>query len=56
MIMEQNKHNEKPKVQFSLMDDQIYTINFIADPSRYDDYLPMVEEMIKSFRFDRKAE
>ena len=46
----------KAKSTFSVIGDQVYTINFIADPSRYDDYLPMVEEMIKSFRFDKKIE
>ena len=48
---------QKVKSIFTASGDQIYIISFIAsDPSRYDDYLPMFEEMVKSFRFDRSAE
>jgi hypothetical protein len=47
---------QKVKSVFSIRDGQIYTINYISDPSRYDDYLPMFEEMVKSFRFDRDVE
>jgi hypothetical protein len=30
---------------------QIYSINFVADPSKYDDYVPLAREMMKSFQF-----
>jgi hypothetical protein len=46
----------KGKSVFAVRDDQVYVINFVSEPSRYDDYLPMVEEMMKSFRFDENAE
>jgi hypothetical protein len=48
---------QKVKSVFTANGDQIYIISFMAsDPSRYDDYLPMAEEMISSFRFDRIEE
>ena len=46
----------KAKSVFTAQGNQIYIIDFVADPSKYDDYLPMVEEIIKSFRFDREIE
>jgi hypothetical protein len=46
----------KVKSVFTITGDQIYIISFEADPSRYDDYLPMFEEMIKTFRFDTETE
>jgi hypothetical protein len=46
----------KAKSTFSIMDGQVYIINFVAEPSKYEDYLPMVDEMIKSFRIDEVTE
>jgi hypothetical protein len=41
----------KVKSIFTIEDDDIYRINYAADVSTFDDYLPMVEEMIQSFQF-----
>jgi glucose/arabinose dehydrogenase len=38
---------------FTNKDEQLYTINFAADPTRYDDYLPLAREMINSFQFTK---
>lgn len=43
----------KVKSTITLNDDQLYQINFAADTSKYDDYLPMVDEMLRSFEFTR---
>jgi hypothetical protein len=43
----------KVKSIFTLNDDQIYRINFATDIPKYDDYLPMVDEMLKSFEFTK---
>ncbi|MGC1134906.1 MAG: PDZ domain-containing protein [Nitrososphaeraceae archaeon] len=36
---------------FTIKDDQLFRINFAADPPNYNDYLPLAREMIKSFQF-----
>lgn len=41
----------KVKSTFTINDDQIYRINYAVDTSKYDDYLPMVDEMLRTFRF-----
>jgi hypothetical protein len=41
----------KAKSVFTNTDDQFYRINFVADSVSYNNYLPMAEEMIKSFQF-----
>lgn len=43
----------KVKSTATLSDDQIYRINFAADSYRYDDYLPMADEMLRSFEFTK---
>ena len=43
----------KVKSVFTLNDDQLYRINYAADIPKYDDYLPMVDEMLKSFEFTK---
>lgn len=44
----------KVKSAFTLLEDQIFRINYAADTSTYDDYLPMFEEMLKSFQFTKE--
>jgi hypothetical protein len=41
----------KSKSIFTLKDDQIYRINFAADAESYKNYIPMAEEMMRSFQF-----
>lgn len=43
----------KVKSTFALNDDQIYRINYAADTSKYDDYLPMIDEILRSFEFTK---
>jgi hypothetical protein len=38
---------------FTINDDQLYRINYAADTSKYDDYLPAIEEMLRSFEFTK---
>lgn len=38
---------------FTIKDDQIYRINFAADPPSYDDYLSLAREMVESFLFTK---
>ena len=38
---------------FTVKDGDLYRINFATDPSRYDDYLPLAREVIKSFQFTK---
>ena len=45
----------KVKSAFTIDDDQLYRINYAADTSKYDDYLPMFEEMLKSFQFTKTS-
>jgi hypothetical protein len=41
----------KVKSVITLKDDIIYRINYASDTSRYDDYLPMADQMVRSFKF-----
>jgi len=52
----QQNRTQKDKNVFTIRDDQFYSINFVSEVPRYDDYLPMFEQMVKSFRFDREAQ
>ena len=45
----------KNKSVFTIEDDQIYRISFVADPTSYENYLPMFEEMLRSFRIDKES-
>ena len=45
------EHTRKILTVFVERDSQIYSINFSADPTRYDDYLPLAREMIESVQF-----
>jgi PDZ domain/PsbP-like protein len=38
---------------FTIKDGSIYRIELATDPSRYDDYLPLAREVIRSFKFTR---
>jgi hypothetical protein len=38
---------------FTIKDEMMYRIDFVTDPSRYDDYLPLATEVIRSFQFTR---
>jgi hypothetical protein len=47
----QKNHTLKVLTVFAVRDEQVYRIDFSADPPKYDDYLPLATEMIGSFQF-----
>jgi hypothetical protein len=38
---------------FTIRDEQLYRMNFVAEPPGYEDYLPLAREMIRSFQFTK---
>lgn len=38
---------------FTIKDEMLYKIDFVTDPFRYNDYLPLALEVIRSFQFTR---
>jgi hypothetical protein len=48
----QNNDTQKILAVFTERDSYIYGINFSINPSKYDDYVPFINEIIKSFQFN----
>jgi hypothetical protein len=47
----QNNNTQKVLTIFTERDSDLFSLNFSINPSKYDDYLPLFREMIKSFQF-----